>query len=165
MAFDNTGTAPAANEMFGWNDEVIDDGSQFENKPLVTLPEGDYEFKVVKFTKAFQKPSANIPNGCNKAELILKISGPDGDSLVNENLFLMRKMEWKLSSFLRAIGQKKHGEACRPDWNKVYDPNTKQGATGRAHFKVEEYVANDGTTKTKNVVDKYLDPSDEPWVN
>lgn len=158
MAF-NTNNETSVNENMGWDTPIVDDGAGFDNKPLVVVPEGDYEFTVVKFDKGWQNPTMKIKDGCNKAVLLLKVSNEEGDSLINENILLIKSMEWKLSSFFRAIGQKKHGEELRPDWNAV------KKSKGMAHVKVEEYQANDGTTKTKNVIDKFLDPvkSNNPW--
>ena len=74
-----------------------------------------------------------------------------------------------MAAFFRAIGQKKHGEKARMDWNKVV------GARGKARFKIREYTK-DGETRQVNEVDRFYDyhPSyamtpvkadDLPWDN
>lgn len=127
-------------------DDSIENGSNYE-----ALPEGDYVFKVIAFERARHGGSANIPP-CNKASLTLLIFGEDRKtSRVFDDLFLYRSMEWKMSAFFRAIGQKKHGEKFKPDWNKVI------GQRGRAHFRYTEYKNKNGDDRTKNEVARYLD--------
>ena len=60
-------------------------------------------------------------------------------------------MEWKLSSFFRCIGQKKHGERVTMDWTKVV------GSKGRAHFKPRTYTDRDGNERQANDVDRFYD--------
>ena len=127
-----------------WNDSIENDGKEF-----VLLPEGDYVYKVTGFERARHPGSAKLPP-CNKAALTLQVVTDEGIATIFTDLYLYRTMEWKMSSFFRSIGQKKHGEKFTPDWSKVI------GKRGRAHFKTEEYVK-DGETRSKNVVDKFLD--------
>ena len=136
------------NRCMDWNDEIENDGQEF-----VLLPEGDYVFKVTGFERGRHPGSAKLP-ACNKASLTLQVKIDDGIANIFTDLFLFRPMEWKISAFFRCIGLKKHGEKLKPDWNKVLY------SRGRGHFKTEEYVDRNGETRTKNVIDKFLDYDD-----
>jgi hypothetical protein len=126
-------------------DEEISNESEF-----VTLPEGDYDFEVVKFERSRSKGSEKIP-ASNMAVLTIKITNGKDSATVIERLILHTKMEWKLSMFFRAIGQKKHGEPVRMNWNAV------PGAKGRCKVIVSEYTTDKGEKRTKNEIDKYYD--------
>lgn len=135
--------------MMEW-DAYIEKESEF-----VLLPEGDYDFTVTSFEKGWFDGSAKI-EACNKAILELTINAPGlGSTIVKENILLSDKVEWKLCEFFRCIGQKQHGTGVKMNWNKV------QGAKGRAHIVVNEYVGNDGNNYKNNKVARYLDPETE----
>ena len=151
------------NNIMGWDDVIENDGQEF-----VVLPEGDYTFTVSNFERGRFPGSAKIPP-CNKATLTLNIDNDQGVATARVDLILYRTLEWKIASFFRCIGQKKHGEKAVMDWNKV------TGSRGRAHFRPREYQK-DGQTRQVNDVDKFLDwdPSvamtpvkdaDLPWGN
>lgn len=133
------------NETLDWDSEIENDGSG----EIVILEEGDYTFTVKEFKKGSHAGSAKVP-ACGKAELTLEVKTDKGTALAFENLLLCKSLEWKIAAFFRCIGQKKHGEKMRPDWNKVL------GATGKAHFKPGTYTK-DGQERQKNTVDKFLD--------
>lgn len=129
-------------------DDVISNESQF-----VLLPEGIYDFTVTGFERAWFDGSSKI-EPCPKAVLELTIEVPQGKATVKENLLLSNAVEWKLCSFFRSIGQKKHGQEFKMDWTKVL------GAKGRAEIEVNEYDGNDGTKKKNNKVKSYIDSPD-----
>ena len=131
-------------------DDTISNESQF-----VLLPAGIYDFKVTGFERAWFDGSDKI-EPCPKAVLELTIEAPQGTTTIKENLLLSSKVEWKLCSFFRSIGQKKHGVQFKMDWSKVL------GAKGRAEIEVNEYDGNDGTKKKNNKVKAYIDAPDEP---
>ena len=128
-----------------WNDTIENDGLEF-----VILEEGDYNFRVTDFERGRFPGSAKIPT-CNKATLTLAVDTPSGTATVRFDLILYRTLEWRISSFFRAIGQKKHGEQFVMDWNKVV------GSVGRARFKPRTYIDRDGNERTANDVDKFYD--------
>lgn len=134
----------AAHEI-GWEDEIRNDSGQF-----VLLEEGDYNFTVTGFERGRFPGSQKIP-ACNKATLTLSVDTPDGIASVKYDLILWSSLEWKISEFFRAIGQKKAGEACTPRWNQVV------GARGRARFRPRTYEKKDGTPGTANDVDRFYD--------
>lgn len=100
-----------------WDDEIVQDGSGF-----VQLKPGDYQFTVTCFERARHTPNPQNPGklpACNKAVITLQIETPEGVAQLNHNLFLHTSTEGMLSAFFGAIGQKKHGEPLRMNWNTV----------------------------------------------
>ena len=136
---------PNNNGELGWDDVLENDGDEY-----VILPEGDYVFKVASFERGRYAGGEKLP-ACNEA--VLKLAVEHDGQIVNitDKLKLHKSMEWKLASFFRAIGQKKHGEKLTMDWSKV------PGAEGRAHFKPRHYKDQNGDEKEANNVAKYLD--------
>lgn len=132
------------NMIMDWNDTIEDDGQEF-----VVLPEGDYTFTVTNFERGRYPGSAKIPP-CNKASLTIAIDNDKGNATARFDLILYRSLEWKIASFFRSIGQKKHGEKITTDWNKVV------GARGKAHIKPRSYVK-DGVERQVNDVERFLD--------
>lgn len=141
-----TDTATNNQNMFmDWDDAIESDGQEF-----VILPEGDYNFVVTNFERGRYPGSAKIPP-CNKASLTLHVKTDDGVAMVRTDLILYRSLEWKISSFFRSIGQKKHGERLVMNWSKVV------GSHGRAHFKPRTYTTGDGEERTTNDCTKFYD--------
>ena len=137
------------NAVMDWNDVIEDDGQEF-----VLLEEGDYNFKVTNFERGHFPGSAKLP-ACNKATLTLEVDTREGCAYVKHDLLLCRNLEWRISSFFRCIGQKKHGERLVMDWNKVL------GARGRARFKPRTYINRDGEERQTNDVDRFYDWDDK----
>lgn len=151
------------NMIMDWEDTIENDGQEF-----VVLPEGDYTFTITNFERGRFPGSAKIPP-CNKATITISIDSDKGTATARFDLILYRSLEWRIASFFRCIGQKKHGEALVMNWNKVV------GARGRAHIKPRSYMK-DGEERQVNDVDRFLDydPSvectpvqapDLPWSN
>ena len=135
----------ADNRVFDWDSPIEDDGNGF-----VLLPEGDYDFIVTGFDRGQYNGSANIP-ACPKAILTLTITASEGNFQIKQDLYLCGKMEWKISSFFRSIGQKKHGERLTPKWDQVL------GSKGRLHLTQRDYIGNDGTNKKTNNIAYFID--------
>lgn len=133
------------NMLLDWNDAIENDGQEF-----VVLEEGDYNFVVTDFERGRFPGSAKIP-ACNKAAITIQIDTPNGTASVKFDLILYRSLEWRLSSFFRCIGQKKHGERLVMNWNKVV------GSKGRAHFKPRTYTDKNGEERKANDVDRFYD--------
>ena len=149
--------------IMDWGDTIENDGQEF-----IVLPEGDYTFTVTNFERGRFPGSNKIPP-CNKATLTINIDNDKGVATSRFDLILYRTLEWKIASFFRSIGQKKHGEKVAMDWNKVV------GARGRAHIKPRSYTK-DGEERQVNDVDRFLDyepatafmpakDEDLPWGN
>lgn len=139
--------------MMDWNDSIETDGQEF-----ILLPEGDYNFRVTNFERGRFPGGQKIP-ACNKATITIQIDSEEGIASIRFDLLLYRSVEWKLSSFFRCIGQKKHGEKLTMDWNKVI------GSIGRCHVKQRTYTNNYGDEKVINDVDKFYDYNPEYFKN
>ena len=146
----NTAANPQGHEL-GWDDEIQQESS------FILLPEGDYRFTVEKFDRARHAGSANIPP-CNKAIVHFRVFSPDGSSvLLQENLFLHTKMEWKLSEFFASIGMKQKGQAAQMNWSQVC------GKSGVCHVKIRTYDKKDGSgTGQANQIDNLYPSYDQP---
>lgn len=133
-----------------WDSTVENDGAEF-----VLLPEGTYKFSVVDFQRGRFPGSSKIPP-CNKAELTLAVDTENGRATVKTDLILYSSLEWKISSFFRCVGLKKHGEVYKPTWDNLI------GLTGMAHFKPRSWTDNNGNERQANDCDKFLDPEETP---
>jgi hypothetical protein len=131
-----------------WDDSISNDGKDF-----VLLPEADYDFIVKSLERALKTGTAN--GDVKIAKLVLEIEHEGKKHEVRENLTLHSKFEWKLCQFFTCIGQRKHGEELKPQWNKV------PGAKGKVKIiqKAVPSTKKPGETNTFNNVDKFLDPS------
>lgn len=101
----------------GWDDEITQDAASF-----ITLAPGDYVFTVTGFERARHTPNPQNPGklpACNKAIISIEIETEEGIASLKHNLFLHTSTEGMLSAFFGAIGQKKHGEPLRMNWNAV----------------------------------------------
>lgn len=104
--------------LLDWDDE-IEAESEF-----VLLPDGVYEFQVIKVEKTSQNKTEKLP-ACKKAVVHCKITDGSGNSTTcSANFFMIGKLEWKISELFRCIGLKKKGEKCKMNWNDV------EGRTG-----------------------------------
>ena len=143
-------------KVFDWEDEIEYDG---EDRSFITLEEGDYEFEVSKFERSHYTPKAGAKTpACNQADVTLKISTEEGDCYIVDRFPLASSMEWKISSFFRSIGLKKHGEKRKMKWTDAI------GCKGRAH------VTKTSGSKDNvyfNNIGRYIDPlvktEDDEW--
>ncbi|MDD3395149.1 MAG: DUF669 domain-containing protein [Anaerotignum sp.] len=128
----------------GWNDTIEKDSD------FILLPEGDYDFKVVKFERGRHQGSEKLPP-CNKAILTLEIDSPEGAVTITHNLFLHSKTESMLSTFFTAIGQKKKGEKVSMNWNAV------PGARGRCRVYQDSWTGDDKVERKSNKIKKFYE--------
>lgn len=132
-------------DVMNWDDAIEKDGDEY-----IVLPEGDYPFKVVSFERGRFQGGEKIP-ACPEAVLTLEVEYNGETVRVVDRLKLHKSLEWKLASFFRSIGLKKHGERLVMDWSKV------PGAEGRGHFKPRKYKNDNGEEREANNLAKYLD--------
>lgn len=123
------------NMEMDWNDTILEDGQD-----LVLLDEGDYNFIVTNFERGRFLGGQKIP-ACNKATITVQVETEKGLSVIKFDLLLYRSVEWRISSFFRCIGQKKHGEKLTMNWNQVI------GSKGRAHITQRKYTNQYGEEK------------------
>lgn len=101
---------------FDWNDEIVSDGGFVELEP------GDYVFTVKGYDRQRHTPNPQNPGklpACNKAVVSIEIETANGVATLKHNLFLHSQTEGMLSAFFGAIGQKKHGEPLKMNWNAI----------------------------------------------
>ena len=137
MAFEDMGTVVNQNQEheLDWDSTITAEGG---SKPYIILPEGDYRFLIAGFEKKRYnpKPGSKIPACWNAQLKVLVYEKPEDEEPVVEiphNLYLHSTQEWALASFFLAIGQKKHGEPLRMNWQAV------PGSTGMCHVKPRTY--------------------------
>ena len=94
----------------------------YKRQEFVQLTPGDYQFTVTNLERGRHTPNPQNPGklpACNKATLTLQIETAEGIAQLTHNLFLHTSTEGMLSAFFGSIGQKKHGEPLRMNWNNV----------------------------------------------
>ena len=132
-------------DMFDYDDALPDTG---DDQPL--LPEGNYQFKVLKMLRGRMK-KGNCA-GAKSIELTIKVL----EATWKETLILHRNTVFKVRQFFKAIGQQvEDGQPFRPDWSQV------QGATGEAEIEVNEFTGNDGKLHQNNRVKRWLPPAED----
>lgn len=141
---------------FGWDDSISNDDE------FVVLPEGDYDFEITNFERSRSKGSESVP-ASNMAIVDIRLTDGRQSTTVKDYLVLHTKLEWKLSQFFRAIGQKKQGETVRMNWGAVV------GSKGRCKVVVEKYTTEKGEQREKNKIAKYYDyiapaPAAKGWT-
>ena len=140
---------------FNWDDTIQNEGSEF-----TLLPDGIYRFTVEKFERGRSSGDGSLP-ACNMAILSLRVSDVAGaqNTVIKDHLVLHTKMEWKLCQFFLAIGQKKHGEDLRMNWNAV------PGSSGWCEVSTETRTSRKGNDYETNRIARYIDPADAPEYN
>lgn len=140
----------------GW-DDTIENDSEF-----VLLPEGDYDFLVVDFERKRFEGSAKM-SACPQAAVSIKLfdkKDPDkGSTTVVHNLYLNRKCEGLLCAFFTSIGDRKHGESLKPNWNNI------KGKNGRCKVGVREWIGKDGSEKQSNEILRFYEPAETPTAH
>ena len=148
--------ANAEEKILGWDDEITNDG-EYSGEESVVLPEGSYDFEVIKTEQAWYDGSTKIP-ACNMAKVFLRVDGGElGKALCVENIYLLERLEWKAAAFLRSIGLKKHGEPIA--WRQLVHCD---GERGRCRIYVDEYTGKDGKTRQSNKVKNFFDKEEQP---
>jgi hypothetical protein len=135
-------------QALDWDSPIQNDGNEF-----VLFSEGDYDFMVKALERAVK--TGTKYGDVKVAKLTLEVTHEGKTTELKADLMLHSKLEWKLCQFFTAIGQRKHGEQLKPQWNKV------PGAKGRCHVTQEEVDSKKepGKKLKVNRVEKFLDPS------
>lgn len=117
---------------YDWGDTITADVKEF-----IVLPDGDYDFIVDRFERGQFEGSEKMP-ACPTAILYIKIDTPLSPEsvIIRHQLMLHSKVEWKLSEFFAAIGQKKKGQPLQMNWQLV------PGARGKCKLGARQYNGN-----------------------
>ena len=145
---------PEENEFLTWDSGFVAEESEF-----VVLDPGVCKFTVKNFErKIYDGKSDKIPNGTPYAEIEMEFVGTKGKTTVRERLYLLKRMQWKLTEFFTAIGQNPViGQTFMPNWNAVI------GSSGYAELEVNHYKDNNGNDRSNNRTNKFLKP-DAPEI-
>lgn len=130
----------------GWDDAIENDSPEF-----VVLPDGDYDFKVTDFERGRHPGSEKLP-ACNKAIVHIRVEGKEGVTIIKHNLFLHSITEGMLCAFFTGIGQRKHGEKFKMNWNAVV------GSKGRCKIGTHTWKNNQGEERKSNEIKKFYEP-------
>ncbi|MBY0584768.1 hypothetical protein K5I04_04820 [Murdochiella sp. Marseille-P8839] len=135
-----------------WDSVIEKDSSDF-----VLLPVGQYDFTIVNLEKK-QYQGGEKMGPCPQADITIRVIEPESKEPVDVTtpIFLHKKTEGIMSAFLVAIGQKKRGEPCRPNWNAMI------GLRGRCEISHRSWTGNDGQEMKSNNVKKWLEPQAAP---
>lgn len=109
-------------KAIGWDDEIdvsqVNEGRENAREEFVTLPDGTYDFKVVKFERGSYAGSEKIP-ACNKVTIGIVLDGGDkGRGYASVNFFMVDNQLWKIFAFLDSVGLHQKGQVTIP-WGKV----------------------------------------------
>lgn len=99
-----------------WNGTITQDAQEY-----TPLENGYYLFQVAGFNRARTEGKGKLPP-CPMAKLTLQLFQLDAtplDRQIGLNLILHTSLEWKLSEFFVAIGQKEKGQPLIMNWNNV----------------------------------------------
>lgn len=134
---------------FNWDDVIQNDSEEF-----ILLPDGDYDFEVKSFERARHNGSEKLPP-CNKAVLKIKVTNEAGQSTtITHNLMLHSKCEGMICAFFTAIGQRKHGEPLRMNWNSVV------GSRGRCRVGTRSWTSKNGDVMKSNEIKRFYEPDE-----
>ncbi len=139
------------NAAFGWDAPISEDG----NAEFLLLPKGEYPFTVTVMDREWYEGGEKMP-ACWKAVLSIAIDGGElGTAFVKENLFLVRKTEWKIGQLFVSIGQKQKGqEGFVPNWDAL------AGSQGRLKLTQRTYKNKDGEDVVTNDIKAFLEPAE-----
>jgi len=114
------------------------------------LPEGDYDFTVVKMETSRYMPTATskIKKPCKKITLTLRVINPDTGENVDlfHNLFIYETTLGMIGQYYDSIGIHKKGTDLRMDWR----PEVHIGKTGRLKLTHREYTSKTGEKGMSN---------------
>ena len=134
-----------------WNDTIEHDSPDF-----TLLPKGTYPFSVRAFERGEYAGGDKLPP-CKKAVLTIEIDGGTlGTATITHNLFLHSRCEGLLCQFFTAIGQRKHGEQLRMNWQQV------TGARGMCEVGVRKWQGRNGQEMESSEITRFLEPEDKP---
>lgn len=132
---------------FNWDDQIE------KESDFTLLPEGDYDFTVKSFTRGRHNGSDKLL-ACNKAIIKVEVTNGTDTTTIEHNFFLHTKCEGILSAFFIAIGQKKHGEPLKMNWNAV------TGARGKCKVYIDKWTGKDGAEMQSNKIKRFLEPAE-----
>ena len=119
----------------------------------VLLPEGDYDFTVVKLEKSRYQPKPTSKIGaCVQVTLTLRVVDPQTGKPVDltHNLYMWGTTVGMIAQYQDAIGIHKKGEPLTFDWR----PDVHIGKTGKLKITHREYTGKDGAKYKSNNINR-----------
>lgn len=133
-----------------WDDTI----EATESQEFVVLPEGEYSFVVLSYSRGRFEGSEKMP-ACNKAVLKIRVADENGKtSTIEHSLLLHTKTEWALSQFFISIGQMQKDEKLKMNWNEV--PTSQ----GRCKVIINTWSGKDGKERSGNRIERFLPPEE-----
>ena len=129
------------NRAIGWDEDIVADEQEFK-----VLADGDYDFKVVSFERSQYSGSDKLPP-CMKISVTYDCTDGINTGRIIENFYLAKSNEWRIGSFLCAVGLKAKGEPTKPS-----RMQQSVGLTGRCKIITRKWTVNDGQEKTSNTI-------------
>jgi hypothetical protein len=146
---------------FGW-DDPIDPTIEGKRNPL--LPDGKAKFVVIKIERKREEygtfGTQNVAHVHMSVASLVDLDMEPAE--MEEKLCLHQDLQWKITQFFTAIGQRKHGNQGKfvPNWKLAEDEGS-----GECMMKSRKYIPkrgkNQGKELTVNNIDRYLDPAEE----
>ena len=141
MAVDNTNVA------MGWDDE-FEEGSEF-----LLLPEGDYNFTITQFERAYFNGSDKLP-AAPMAVVEMTIPYEGQEAKIKSNFILCKSLQWKNHQLFESVGLIKKGSGAQKlPWDQL------TGKSGVCEITHRNYNGN-----TYNNVNKTYPVEDAPKV-
>lgn len=151
-------------EFTDWDCEIDDaeveaSAPQNEKTEFTVLPDGVYKFTVAKVEHSVYQPkegkTTGITKPCKQIKLgIIVDGGASGKTWSDENLYCWPSCLFRVLLVLKSIGAiPEHG------FKGAMPIDQFKGGEGVCHVKKESFKRNDGTQGEKNVIDRFLLPS------
>lgn len=143
---------------YGWDDKI-------DTKPpeKILLPKGPAIFTVLEFKRARGECGKYGTANYAKLTLLVRSSVDKNEAEIEENLWLILDLKWKVLQFFASIGQRKHGDEgdFTPNWAEV-DGASGPCIVGHRSFESKK-GANAGKTITVHQIEEFLQPEAEPF--
>lgn len=141
------------NRAIGWDEDITADEPEYK-----ILPDGDYDFKVLNFERSQYGGSEKLPP-CMKIQVTFECSDGINIGKINENFYLVKSNEWRIGSFLCALGLKKKGEITKPSMI-----GKSIGLSGRCKVATRKWTGQNGQENTSNNIKEFYAKADAPMA-
>ncbi len=111
---------------------------------------GDYLGQVIWVEEGEYAGGAKI-GLCRCVTVTIQFQTPDGKRDVTDRFYNWPSVLWRVSAFCRAVGVKRHGEACRFSWQEM------MGRRLKFHLARRSYTGRDGERHLTGSIDRYYD--------
>lgn len=138
---------------FGWGDKVDP-----KEAPRVLLPEGTAMFTVLGFKRSRGECGKYGTQNVALVRLMV-VSDVDGtETEIEEKIWLVHALKWKLLQFFTCIGQRKHGDEGEfmPDWSKI------EGCGGACEINHRTFKKKDNSEGVVHNIKAFLDAEEAP---